>query len=566
MKRIYALLLGFLLCMFAGCAGNTAASGEQILTAESTCHTETLSEEIQLSRETISSGEVTVSTVDELLAAIGSDKVIILKEGEYDLTEAQDYGKSTGQRYYTWSHTYDGYELQLQGVENLTIRGADRSTTSISARSRYANVILMYNCKNVTLENITAGHTQGAGECSGNVLVINDCSQITLRDVGLYGCGVVGIRTSECADILVVNSDIYDCSDTGIAAAYTDGLTVENCRIYDLGAGEYGGSGIFYLNESNDVRIRECEIRDNVVQWILHESGSCENVEMLDNTFRNNRIRHSAFSLRDQGMTLDGNVFQNNSIRIWYDQDSFNGDIMAVDASGGVVTEEALEQQNVMDEISAELPEQKVVLVNTVDELLNAIASNTMIVLNGERYDLSEATGYGVTSTDFYHWQENHDGPGLVITGVDNLTLCSTDANVEAHVISADPRYAHVLTFSQCSNITVQGFTAGHTKEPGYCLGGVLCFRDCDAVTVDNCSLYGCGTLGVEADYSGNITVTNCEIYECSYGGIRMWSVNGIDIAGNTFRDLGGDAIQIQECKNVFVNGESVSGSSYREA
>jgi len=60
--------------------------------------------------------------------------------------------------------------------------------------------------------------------------------------------------------------------------------------------------------------------------------------------------------------------------------------------------------------------------------------------------------------------------------------------------------------------------------------------------------------------------VTNCEIYECSYGGIRMWSVNGIDIAGNTFRDLGGDAIQIQECKNVCVNGESVSGSSYREA
>lgn len=146
-----------------------------------------------------------------------------------------------------------------------------------------------------------------------------------------------------------------------------------------------------------------------------------------------------------------------------------------------------------------------------------------------------------------------------MIDNVDNLTICSDD--VKGHTISALPRYANVLTFNECTNILVEGFTAGHTVEPGYCVGGVICFRDSDSVAVNNCSLYGCGTLGVDAQYSGDVTVTNCEIYECSYGGIRMWSVDGINIAGCTFRDLGGSSISFSDCKNAVLNGKEVSGS-----
>lgn len=571
MKRKIALLLSLLLCLLCGCNRNVTAPVELTAAAESTVPTAMPAEETETpgevpAEETAAPREVTVSNVDQLLDTIASDTVIVLEEGNYDLSKAAQYGQITGQQYYTWDDSYDGYELIIKNVTNLTIRGAGMDLTSVNAQSRYANVITFWDCGNITLEGVTMGHTEQPGECSGGVLALRDCLDVTLEKVGLYGCGVLGIRAAACENILVNDCDIYDCSNSGITAEYSTGLTVCSSRIYDLGSGDFGGSGIFYLNESDNVRIEDCEIYDNVMQWILHESFSCENVEMVNNTFRNNRIRNSAFSLRDQGMVLEGNNFENNSIRIWYDLDSFNGDIPAVDAAGGVITEEMLDQQNVMQQTNTDLPEQKTVLVNTVDELLAAIGPNTMIILNAENYTLSEATGYGEASTDYYYWQENYDGPGLVIRNVDNLTICSTDANVKAHVISADPRYAHVLTFSQCSNITVQGFTAGHTQEPGYCVGGVLCFRDSDMVTVDHCSLYGCGTLGVEADYSGNVTVSNCEIYECSYGGIRMWSVDGIELTGNTFRDLGGDAIQISECKNIRINGESVSGASYHEA
>ena len=46
-----------------------------------------------------------------------------------------------------------------------------------------------------------------------------------------------------------------------------------------------------------------------------------------------------------------------------------------------------------------------------------------------------------------------------------------------ANTLSATPRYAQVLSFDRCSNIAVENLTAGHTKEPGYCVGGVLLFQ-----------------------------------------------------------------------------------------
>ena len=48
--------------------------------------------------------------------------------------------------------------------------------------------------------------------------------------------------------------------------------------------------------------------------------------------------------------------------------------------------------------------------VSTVDELLAALAPDTEIILDEEFYDLSTATGYGETSTEYYYWEEVFDG------------------------------------------------------------------------------------------------------------------------------------------------------------
>lgn len=155
--------------------------------------------------------------------------------------------------------------------------------------------------------------------------------------------------------------------------------------------------------------------------------------------------------------------------------------------------------------------------VSTADEFLAAIAPDTEIILDAALIDLSEATGYGEAKGEFYYWHEEFDGPELYITGVSNLTIRGGGDDRTANVLSAVPRYADVLSFENCSNIYVTGFTAGHTKEPGSCAGGVY-FSNCDDVNVD----------------------------------------------GNTFRDLGGPEFRVYGCGTITCNGEKVHDFSPR--
>ena len=138
-----------------------------------------------------------------------------------------------------------------------------------------------------------------------------------------------------------------------------------------------------------------------------------------------------------------------------------------------------------------------VVRVSTVDEFLNAIAPDTVIELAAGTYDLSTAASYRGNSTNpFIAWNEVYDnGAELEILGVQNLTICG--AGMDSTTIAAVPRYANVIKFSNCQDVTVDGLTAGHTIEPGWCMGGVLRFENCERTAVNGCGLYGCGIIGI---------------------------------------------------------------------
>lgn len=207
---------------------------------------------------------------------------------------------------------------------------------------------------------------------------------------------------------------------------------------------------------------------------------------------------------------------------------------------------------------------QRQVTVSTVDEFLAAIAPDTEILLNAELLDLSQATGYGTTNGEYYYWSDPYDGPELHISNVTNFTIRGTGAEHGVNVISADPRYAYVLAFTNCGNVHLSGFTAGHSKEPGYCAGGVVGFWNSQDVLVEDCGLFGCGTLGVMGESSKNIQVVNNEIYECSVGGVEFSNCNNVNVDGNTFRDLGGSVFRIYNCGSITCNGEAVTAFNYR--
>ena len=176
------------------------------------------------------------------------------------------------------------------------------------------------------------------------------------------------------------------------------------------------------------------------------------------------------------------------------------------------------------------------VRVSTVDELLAAIAPDTTILLEPGEYDLSAAADYATDSgKEYYTWgniySDSTQNAELLIRNVDNLTILGD--GLDTTTVAAIPRYANVLRFENCSGLTLSGFTAGHTREPGFCSGGVLRLENCAGTTVDACGLFGCGTVGVWASGCSDLTVKNSRIYECSWEAVDVGHCRNVRIENN---------------------------------
>ena len=428
--------------------------------------------------------------------------------------------------------------------------------TILSAGPRYAQVLRLNSCHNVSMTGFTAGHTKEPGACVGGVICLEYDRGVSIRDVGLYGCGVTGVSADNCTDLTVANSDIYECSYNGIQVLNSTGVTVVNCRLYDLGkTEEWEADAVFVLESSFDITILDCEIYGNVSQYLVRSSG-VDQVMLKNNVFRDNWVKNTAFGTFGNFITLDGNTFEDCLIPQWFE----NG-CGAVDPEGNTITEDTLNGLD-SEETVPDGPKTSVTVTNA-DEFLAAIGPNTEIVIDEETIDFSTAKDYGGGPKKYYRWEDIYDGPGLVITGVNNLTIRSKDGKTKNHTINAVPRYANVLTFVNCDNLVLSGFTAGHTKEPGVCAGGVLMFQNCTMVSVDNCGLFGCGILGVQAEGCTSITLRKCDIYERSNGGVSMSDTTGITIEKCTFRDLGGNNLMLSGCSDVTVDGEYLNGQYY---
>ena len=89
-----------------------------------------------------------MTTVDELLAAIGPNVTVELAAGEYDLAGAASYGKDTGNRFCRWEATLEqGYELHISGVDGLTIKAAKSKKVDAVTGATFTSEALIENVK-----------------------------------------------------------------------------------------------------------------------------------------------------------------------------------------------------------------------------------------------------------------------------------------------------------------------------------------------------------------------------------------------------------------------------------
>ena len=99
-------------------------------------------------------------------------------------------------------------------------------------------------------------------------------------------------------------------------------------------------------------------------------------------------------------------------------------------------------------------------------------------------------------------------------------------------------------------------FFAQASKSPR--AGGVLNFVDCRDTAIQDCSLYGCGVLGVTAYTCKDLSIRYTEIHHCSYGAFSMQNCVNVSAERCNIHDIPGYIWYTYGCRNVTQDGEPV--------
>lgn len=191
---------------------------------------------------------------------------------------------------------------------------------------------------------------------------------------------------------------------------------------------------------------------------------------------------------------------------------------------------------------------QTTITVSTPMEFIKAIGSNRTVIVNEGKYVLTDVAG---TVTEYITWQDEYDGPQLVINDVKNLKIVGKQ-NPRLLVL---PSYSWVLLFNRSTNIEISGITLGHVNE-GYCSGGVIKLDSCSNIKLVKCNMFGSGTYGMEIDNSKDIQVQGCDIFKCTYGLLILYNSSNIMFTKTRFRETGQfDLISINQCPDVNFTG-----------
>ncbi len=188
-------------------------------------------------------------------------------------------------------------------------------------------------------------------------------------------------------------------------------------------------------------------------------------------------------------------------------------------------------------EQAAEEQYKNVIHVSSVGDLLDAISPGAVIQLEPGYYNLSSYLFENYRDPGEYDiWNGRHryvrlqkvyDGLEFMVKGVSGLTILGGTADAADTEIVVDPRYAAVMNFEDCSELTLRGLTMGHT-DTGDCSGNVLNFTNCRNVELKALDLYGCGVYGIGAEQAiEGFRMANSVIRDCAFGPMDIYQCAG---------------------------------------
>lgn len=182
------------------------------------------------------------------------------------------------------------------------------------------------------------------------------------------------------------------------------------------------------------------------------------------------------------------------------------------------------------DDGTPDYEEQEEIHVSTPEELMDAIAPNTRIILESGKYDISE---YVLDPRDDF--LDNHAYWGYTswwgeygVCNVYNMTIEGEDPDDRPEIV-INSEFFDVLVFSGCRDITLNNLIIGHDVVKGSCSANVLAIFSTSGVTCNNLDLYGCGAYGLFCYSSNGVYIYDSCIHDCTYGIIDVME-NSSDI------------------------------------
>ncbi len=507
-------------------------------------------------------GEVTVTNVEELLAALASDTTVHLAPGEYNLSEAENYGALLEGGWYSWEEVYDGYELRLLDIENLRLCGPEEGEAVLCTAPRYADVLGFVGGADIGLTGLTIGHTVEPGTCAGGVVYSEGVAKLAVTDCRLYGCGILALEAVNSYGIVVSDSDLYECSNGAVRLSGCYDVSIRASRVYDCGP----ATALFDVYNSQSVFVVNCEIFGNQVESLIDNNYS-QDVRFLGNDVHDNEGGAVYRTATTGTVTVEGCSFRENDGALLENLLAVSPEGLSLDRAALEAMERAeapyptaapLEAAELEKSLNAEgLWE---VHVSTVDEFLAAIGPNTIVYLEEGDYILSQAAAETQFVSGYFYW-EGYNAPALVIEGVENFHIAGAGAEVTD--LLTEPRNATVLKFRDCENISITGLNLGHTEATGPCGAGVLRFEDSHDLRVEDCGLFGCGILGLELYVCHDVAVMGTEVYDCSIGAVRIYDSWDVSFNGCSVRDIGGTQFGIFSSEMVTWDGALLEDGNF---
>jgi hypothetical protein len=453
-----------------------------------------------------------VSNAQQFLEALGPDRAIELAPGKYDLSEYDPhFGKNMGKASKLklgndvyWSQENDGGQLILNGIKNLTIRGMGKDRSSeIIVDPRYVFVMEFVNCAGITIEGLTAGHSQ-SGHCLGGVFKFKGSSVIKINDTNMYGCGTYGLELSDVKLMDVTNCQIYECT-----------------------------YGIMTVQGGQDITFRGCTFRDNKEFSLIEVSGGTRSMLFENCTFSNNRGSRMFEVGGGPPVFVTDSTFQGNSLESGI-QGSNN-----VQFNAGCTFDETEEAEGGMEEFWGDHGEEEDP-ANTAMLWKNGAASAQ---LTDGNYDAGSHSVY-VSGKDVYVAGYERNG---TYTSVATLWK-----NGSVHARLTDGAF-HSEAFSVCASGN-DVYVAGHVRSAGYN----------DVPTVwKNGSVHASLTSGEHDASASSVFVSGKDVYVAGYesnGDNRMatlWK------NGKLHARLTDGGSSTAAAMSVFVSGNDVYAAGY---